>query len=83
VRPALPALAENQTWAPITLIDVTVQKWFLQLPGRLRDERQRKALRILAKNVPGVKIENQLVWVHVPGSAPQGDDSIQNAPSKM
>jgi osmotically-inducible protein OsmY len=45
------------------MIEVTVRKGVVQLSGALSDERQRRALRILAENVPGVKkVEDHLVW---------------------
>ena len=63
IREQIFAELKRQTWAPIALIDVTVRKGVVALSGTLTDERQRQALRILAKNVPGVKeVQDDLVW---------------------
>jgi len=63
IREQIFAELKRQTWAPIALIDVTVRKGVVALSGALTDERQRQALRILAKNVPGVKeVQDDLVW---------------------
>jgi CBS domain-containing protein len=63
IREQIFAELKRQTWAPIALIDVTVRKGVVALTGTLTDERQRQALRILAKNVPGVKeVQDELVW---------------------
>jgi len=63
IREQIFAELKRQTWAPIALIDVTVRKGVVALSGALTDERQRQALRILAKNDPGVKeVQDDLVW---------------------
>ena len=64
IREQIFAELKRQTWAPVSMIDVTVRNGVVQLSGSLTDERQREALRILAENIPGVrKVQDHLVWI--------------------
>jgi CBS domain-containing protein len=64
IREQIFAELKRQTWTPVAMIDVTVRNGVVQLSGRLMDERQRQALRILAENIPGVrKVQDHLVWI--------------------
>ena len=64
IREQIFAELKRQTWAPVSMIDVTVRNGVVQLSGSLTDERQRQALRILAENIPGVrKVQDHLVWI--------------------
>jgi CBS domain-containing protein len=55
---------DSQKWAPVALIDVTVNKGVVDLWGTIIDERDRKALKVLAENVSGVKaVNDHTVWI--------------------
>jgi hypothetical protein len=48
----------------VALVDVTVNKGIVDLWGTIFDERDRKALTVLAENVAGVKaVTDHTVWV--------------------
>jgi len=54
----------KQIWAPVAMLNVVVQDGIVDLWGTLTDERQRKAIRVVAENVDGVKeVRDHLVWV--------------------
>jgi CBS domain-containing protein len=64
IRERLIADLKNQSWAPFGAIDVVVADGVVKLTGALTDERERKALRVAAENVPGVKkVEDHLIWI--------------------
>lgn len=55
---------DSQKWAPVALVDVTVSKGVVDLWGTIMDERDRKALQVLAENVSGVKaVNDHTVWI--------------------
>ncbi len=55
---------ENQKWAPVAVIEVMVNQGIVDFWGTILDERDRKALKVLAENVPGVKaVNDHTVWV--------------------
>ena len=64
IRERLLAELKKQAWAPIGLIDVAVKDGVVKLSGALTDERERRAIRIAAENIPGVKkVEDHLIWI--------------------
>ncbi len=64
IRERLLAELKSQRWAPIGLIDVVVKDGVVKLSGALTDERERRAIRIAAENIPGVKkVEDYLIWI--------------------
>jgi CBS domain-containing protein len=64
IRQHIMAELETQKWAPVALVDVTVNKGIVDLWGTIFDERDRKALTVLAENVAGVKaVTDHTVWV--------------------
>jgi CBS-domain-containing membrane protein len=64
IRQAMTAELQKQTWVPINLINVIVRNGVVHLWGTILDERQRKGIRVIAENTPGVKaVEDHLVWV--------------------
>ena len=64
IRERLLAELRKQAWAPIGLIDVAVKDGVVKLSGALTDERERRAIRIAAENIPGVKkVEDHLIWI--------------------
>ena len=64
IRDQLLTALNDQPWAPVTAVNVTVRNGVVQLSGIITDERQRQALRVAAENIPGVKkVEDNVVWV--------------------
>jgi signal-transduction protein with cAMP-binding, CBS, and nucleotidyltransferase domain len=62
---------EAQPWAPQGAIDVWVRNGVVELRGTVTDERVRRAIGVVAENVPGVRSINDEIQVleHVPGWA--------------
>jgi CBS domain-containing protein len=55
---------EKAAWAPRAGLTITVKDGVVELDGVVFDEHERRALRVAAENVPGVKgIVDHLVWV--------------------
>lgn len=62
IRERLLAIIEQQPWAPS--LDVQVRAGVVELWGVIFDERERKALRVAAENIPGVRaVRDHLVWM--------------------
>jgi osmotically-inducible protein OsmY len=55
IRDQILAELKKQPWAPIYAIDVKVRNGSVDLYGTILDERERKALVVVAENTPGVK----------------------------
>jgi CBS domain-containing protein len=74
---------EGQKWAPVALVEVTVNKGIVDLWGTILDERDRKALKVLAENVSGVKVvKDHTVWIEpMSGFVLEATESKQ-APSR-
>jgi CBS domain-containing protein len=55
---------EKAAWAPRAGLTITVKDGVVDLDGVVFDEHERRALRVAAENVPGVKaVSDRLVWV--------------------
>jgi CBS domain-containing protein len=64
IRNSILAQLRSQKWAPVAMVDATVNKGIVDFWGTIVDERDRAALKVLAENVPGVKaVRDHLVWV--------------------
>jgi CBS domain-containing protein len=64
IREDLLSELKKQPWAPVGTIDVAVLEGVVTLSGVLTDERQRRALCVAAKNIPGVKkVVDHIVWL--------------------
>jgi CBS domain-containing protein len=64
LRRCVLAAIDREPWAPRNCIDVKVENAVVQLCGLYTTEWERKALRVLAENVPGVKeVRDSLVWI--------------------
>jgi CBS domain-containing protein len=64
IRERLLTELNQQSWAPLGLIDIIVRNGTVELWGTLLDERKRRALIIAAENVRGVKgVRDHLVCV--------------------
>jgi hypothetical protein len=54
----------KQAWAPGSLINVIVRNGVAEIWGTIFDEREREALRVVAKNAPGItSVKEHLVLV--------------------
>lgn len=54
----------KQPWAPVPLINVTVDNGVVEVFGVVTDGRQEEALKVLIENIRGVKaVKNELTWV--------------------
>jgi CBS domain-containing protein len=63
IREQIMAELTRELWAPVALVNVTVRDGVVDLWGSLIDERQRRALCVMAENVPGVRqVRDHLVW---------------------
>jgi CBS domain-containing protein len=64
IRARVLAELDKVEWAPRTGLTITVEDGIVELDGVILDEHERRALRVAAENVPGVKgIADRLVWV--------------------
>jgi CBS domain-containing protein len=55
---------ESKAWAPMTTLNVTTSKGVVDLWGTITNEEERKAIRVIAENTPGVKlVHDHLVYV--------------------
>ena len=64
IRDRILAEVERQPWAPRASIEAKVEDGIVDLHGCITDERERTALQVLIKNVPGVRqVHDHLVWV--------------------
>jgi CBS domain-containing protein len=55
---------KKTTWAPIATVSVSVENGVVTLSGAVFDENTRRALVVLAENVPGVKsVQDEMVWI--------------------
>jgi CBS domain-containing protein len=64
IRECLLTELNQQSWAPLGLIDIIVRNGTVELWGTLLDERKRRALILAAENVRGVKgVRDHLVCV--------------------
>jgi CBS domain-containing protein len=62
IRGRILTALSGQHWAPD--VNVVVRNRVVELSGVITDERERRALIVLAENVPGVKeVHDHLVWV--------------------
>jgi predicted transcriptional regulator len=70
IRDQILAELGKESWAPVALVDVTVREGVVHLWGTLVDERQRRAVGVVAENVPGVKaVHDHLVYDPIAGVA--------------
>lgn len=64
IRSRIMTEMDTQKWAPVALVEVTVNMGIVDLWGTILDERDRTALKVLAENIPGVKaVNDHMVWV--------------------
>lgn len=64
IRAAIVAELAKQSWNAAGLISVRVEAGAVELRGTVFDERERRAARVVAENVPGVtSVIDHLVWI--------------------
>jgi CBS domain-containing protein len=64
IRERILAELARTAWVPRDGIAITVENGVVDLNGVILDENERRALRVAAENVPGVRaVEDHLVWV--------------------
>jgi len=55
---------EKQPWAPVPLINITVNDGIVEVFGVVTDGRQKEALQVLIENTRGVKaVKNEISWI--------------------
>ena len=64
LRKTIEDALETQSWAPMTTVNVVVVNGVVDLWGTITDENERRAICILAENVPGVtQVHDHMVFV--------------------
>jgi CBS domain-containing protein len=64
IRTAILNALEAQSWAPMTTLNVTVADGVADLWGTITNDEERRAIRVVAENTPGVKtVHDHLVYV--------------------
>jgi CBS domain-containing protein len=64
IRDALLAQFDKLIWTPGALVDPIVKDGVVELWGTITEEAQRKALKVCAENIPGVKsVVSHLTWI--------------------
>ena len=79
IRTAVLSTITAQSWAPVSLLNVTVEDGQVNLWGTLLDESVREGLMVAAANIPGVKsVRDHMVFVEPYFGAVAGPPSEQN-----
>ena len=64
IRTAILDVLEAQSWAPMTTLNVTVAEGVVELWGTITNDEERRAIRVVAENTPGVKaVNDHLVYI--------------------
>ena len=64
VRDTILSQMAASTWAPSATVNVTVNDGIVDFWGAIVDDRDRKALKVLAENIPGVReVHDHMVWI--------------------
>ncbi len=81
IRKKIMSELDGQKWAPIAMVDVTVNKGRVDLWGTIFDERDRTALKVLAENVAGVKeVRDHMTWIEpMSGISMDASDGVKAA----
>ncbi|MBP2300734.1 CBS domain-containing protein [Azospirillum picis] len=75
IRDGLLAELKTQRWTPASTLVVTVQDGVVDLRGVVFDDRQRRALRVAAESIPGVRgVVDHLTWVEPNSGVVVADD---------
>jgi CBS-domain-containing membrane protein len=64
IRTAILDALEAQAWAPMTTLNATVAAGVVDLWGTITNDEERRAIRVVAENAPGVKaVNDHLVYI--------------------
>ena len=64
IRERLLAEIERQSWAPSSAVDGVVRNGVVSFWCVILDDAQRRALRVVAENIPGVTgVEDNMIWI--------------------
>lgn len=64
IRDEIFSAMKKTTWAPIATVSVAVENGVVTLSGAVFDENSRRALIVLAENMPGVKsVQDEMAWI--------------------
>jgi CBS domain-containing protein len=64
IRTAILNALEAQSWAPMTTLNVTAADGVVDLWGTITNDEERRAIRVVAENTPGVKgVNDRLVYI--------------------
>lgn len=64
IRNAIMTALEAQSWAPATTLNVTVSAAVADIWGTITNEEERRGIRVLVENTPGVKtVHDHLVYI--------------------
>ena len=64
IRTAILNALDQQSWAPVTSLNVTVAAGVVDVWGTIIDENERRAILVVAENTPGVKaVHDHLVFI--------------------
>jgi CBS domain-containing protein len=82
IRQHIVSALAAEAWVPKSFIEVQVRDGVVELEGRILDERERQALRVVVENIPGVKaVKDHLVWIEPMSGMTFGppDDTVASA----
>ena len=64
IRTAIMAALESQSWAPTTTLNVTVADRVVDIWGTITNEEERRGIRVIAENAPGVQaVHDHMVYI--------------------
>ncbi|MGD0107770.1 MAG: CBS domain-containing protein [Rhodopila sp.] len=64
IRTAIMDVLESQPWAPMTTLNVTVADGVVDLWGTITNEEERRGIRVIAENAPGVQaVHDHMVYI--------------------
>ncbi len=64
IRETILAELGKERWAPVGLLNIIVRDGVVDIWGTITDERERRALIVVAENVPGVKrVNDHISWI--------------------
>ncbi|HUN44197.1 MAG TPA: CBS domain-containing protein [Acetobacteraceae bacterium] len=64
IRQAILDALDNQSWTPLTTLNVTVADRVVDLWGTITNDEERRAICVLAENIPGVQqVNDHMVFV--------------------
>jgi CBS domain-containing protein len=79
IRIAILDTLEQQSWAPMTTLNVTVSKGIADIWGTITNEEERHAIRVVVENTPGVHtVHDHMVYIEpYSGTVIEGPDETR------